>query len=941
MSNSSIPIAATADTELLAVQSNSLITASLALGYVLTEWTYHLEWENSDIWPRILSPFLATLAALFYSIRHSVRRAWYQRQLRKAIVKDSKDSSPTAANTPATRPGSPSRGPSEKSIPEWALPSQHPSKSFFRTSHKPLNGPEWAYVFARIGSVGCALSALALHTVGNIGVGDESLDEALRWKIPDRNCNAAVRLKAGFNLFALSGSGAIILVRALALHKFRRPFEKPILWMLWGSLQALILVELITISSISTHDGSRFCLTGPNSFSVPNIVPLLPYFLPILSSTLCFVLIARYLIAYRRQNPDAWAAGWTFRLYLRDSFIYWLSSMLLFLPLLVIYIVEQTRLPALTGTLVPDEAGLERDAEIQRWKIMAALNLCTACSAAYACRIFVNLRKCLEHDLGRGAAAGGMGATAYEHNQTTAGPNAVPPGSRGANGGVWATGGMAPSRLRNRSAAAAMSAGAGMAGHQYPHQQYQYPYPNSYLYPNLNVPGQQQPTIPGQGGYYQHPSTCQDPSTFPAHPNQAYYHPQSATTSQPIYHQISRIYGGEQAMSVNAISSRWAAGPMGSGISAGGAGGVGVHSSLAPGAASRVGVQRSFTGGVGAGGPATSFQLQQGQPQAAGMNETASQVQFQLPAIHQQFSGAQGGEGEKVGQQGEGGPSFASGMGTVSHSLGVMGSPLQQQQQQQQQQQHPAAMTGEFLQAMNASGLPFQLAPPATLPLHEQQQQQQPYPLLSQAPSLPERQLVVVQEDWGDTHPDLVFSLNGGLDDDEEEEEMQQQYLQQQQQQQQQYGMGFNHGAGAYLPGMGMVAVPSAGSASMPLSSMAPTSATAQSSVAEAQTSRPNTASSASIIPPPPPSTESAGRDPQDQLAEREEADDDDDDDDGSWMDHPEECECDGCCETDTEASDYVRPDPAPEPHSEGQDVDARGSREGMEGAGRPLHGPR
>ncbi|CAD6923249.1 unnamed protein product [Tilletia controversa] len=881
-------------------QSDSLITASVAVGYVLAEWSYHIEWESQDIWPRIFFPFCTALASSFSSARHAAYLVWQRPKTGSPACPSAPHPGSNVDNANANGSASQHTPSSDKSVPEWAKPPQHLSNwAFFQASYKPLNGPEWAYVVARIGSIGCAISALALHTVGNAGAGSaDNQPSSARWIVPDRSCDAARRLVAIFNLFALSGSGAIILVRALALHKFRRPFEKPILWILWGSLQALILVEVIAMSSVSTHDGSRFCITGGNSLNVPNVITHLPYFLPILSSTLCFFLIARYLIAYRRQNREAWTAGLTFRLYLRDSFLHWLLTMALFLPLVIIYIIEQSHSPSLftLDAMAIESAGQTHRAEteVHRWRVTAILNLCTACPAAYACRIFVNLRRCLEHDIGHGAA-GGVGATAaYEYTTGMRGPGA---------GGVW-TAGMGASRLRNRSAAAAaVSAGA---GYTYPHP---YPYPNPYQYPYAYPPGgNAQPTMVQQ---YQFPTNHLDPTALS---NQYAYsnsnnnnHQQypSATTSQPMYHQISRIYGGEQAMSMNAVPARWTGGSMGNGIAAGGGGvvGVGVGSNIGVGTAVRMGPRAST-------GTASAINQQQHSPQMA---EPTSQVQFQLPGIHHQLGlpaiapgAGVGPEGERRDQQGDGGL-FGTGTATFPLGLGMAG----------QSQQPHAAMTGEFMQAMNASGLPFQLAPPPPPPV--------PFPLPFQNPypALPERQLVVVQEDWGDTHPDLVFSLNGGLDDDEEDEQLQQHY-----------GMGFSqsHGQGSgtgAVYALEMGTPPVAGGGVGPQVSASVSGSGLLASTAAPQTQSPTasyhpTSVSASMGYPPPPAGTSPAHSqarpqsqpqPHHQQQEQraigydshDQEEGEGDDDDGSWMDHPEECECDGCCETDTEANQPVR----------------------------------
>ncbi|KAK0561344.1 hypothetical protein OC844_003256 [Tilletia horrida] len=869
-----------AATRVLNQQANSLITASVAVGYVLTEWSYHIEWESADIWPRILFPFLAWATTCCTSAWTKLRalqlRSWFQQRAQQLKRRTGAAGGPAGGGAGAggsggaTQPSdsgatpSASLSASDKSIPEWALRSRP-----LLPSRKPLNGPEWAYVLARIGSIGAALASLAVHTVGALGARPADADADHRWDVPDRNCSAALRLTALFNLFALSGSGAIVLVRALALHKFQRPLEKPILWLLWGSIQALILLECISNDAVSSRDGSRVCVAGGDTISVHLVVILLPYFLPILSTSLCLLLVARYMFAYRRSNPEAWRVSWTFRLYLRDSFQYWLLSMALFLPLLLAYIIQQSTTPGfqILWSINMDELSNQVRSVVDRWRLTAILNLCPTLTAAYACRIFVNLRRCLEHDLG-GVAAGGMGATAYEYTAT---------GPGGGRGGIT-TG--AASRLRSRQGpvrsfgAAAGFAGAGSAagGPVYP-----YPYYYQYPYPQAQVNA-----IPIARLHAGSQAAATDAARA-----------QSATTSQPIFSQISRIYGGEEAMATtHAVTPNWAGGPMGSNT------GFGLGSAVGSSAAAALRVARRPSVG---GGLASMGNQQPGTGTTA---EGTSQVQFQLPGIHQQLAQAgQPAPGEEADIEkagGEAGAAAAGGSAAAAAAATAASAGLRPYPQMYcppplpilDQQQH-AAVAGSFIQAMNASGMPYYLGPSPS--------QQAPLPE-------PERQLVVVQEDWGDTHPDLVFSLNGGLDEEEEEqEEMQRQFQYQLQQQQQQQGYGMTPMGGAtgrwWIPGqsVGLAPPPAAAmavAAGRQLGPSHPHPYQASTTVGQQPHPQPQLA----VRPNPAPPAEAEAE--ADTVAG----------DDESWMYHPEECECDGCCETDTEASDYVRPSPPASP---------------------------
>ncbi|KAL9935454.1 hypothetical protein V8E36_005802 [Tilletia maclaganii] len=841
---------------LLNAESDSLITAAFAAGLVFAEWSYHVEWEVSDIWPRVFWPALAAAVSLATAVSSRIRTLWLACRRRGGKRR-------TAA-TPAGAEVAPDTPASEKTIPAWAL-HQHPAFPVY----KPLNGPEWAYVVARIGSIGCALCELAIHVIGDLGVGPESESFEQRWQIPDRNCSAARRLEAIFSLFALSGSGAIILVRALALHKFQRQFEKPILWALWMCLQALVLFEIVSIDAVSSHDGTRFCVIGPRSLHVPNVVILLPYVLPIASSTLCFIMIARYLLAYRRANPAAWRTGWTFRLYLRDSFWYWVVSIGVTLPLLILYTVQQVRIPGLFTMTRTMELSPNLLAEVltQRWRLKAIRNLVAPITAAYACRIFVNLRRCLEHDLGGG---GPRGATGYGHGATAPGGGA---GATGVHSGRC-TGGQSRARVRTAALAESGAGGAFTASAAPVPQLQPYPYQYTYPYPHANF----NPTQITRG-------TRAQTSDHVA---------SDMAANSPMYSQISRMYGGEQAVTPTVSMPGWAgtlAAPMPTQTAAAGLGPTG---GTIPAHARHV--RRPSTGGAVGTSSAT-------QPYTLPPGTSA------LPSIHQQLAVAES-------------PGLP-----VDQTIGNWEMPREYPQLMIHtiwQQQQQAAVTGGLIQAMNASGLPIRadtalLPPPATLS---------------------ERQLVVVQEDWGDTHPDLVFSLNGGIDGEEEDvEEMQrilffqqQQQLHHQQQQQQQQQQQHHPGHPNQLNGplgpmhdpwwmrkeaeyvLQMHGVPAG-------TTISPSHPTTQGQVGGSLSppiTGPSASTSTSALTPAL-STTPAGT--SDEATNTDATttvvvggpkvagdDDDDDDSDQSWMHHPEECECDGCCETDTEASDYVRP---------------------------------
>ncbi|KAK0545860.1 hypothetical protein OC846_005500 [Tilletia horrida] len=1160
----------------LTSQEDILITASLALGYVFTEWSYHIEWELVDIWPRILFPFLAFLHRHIYTRienriqahrqRHlraqpptakkssskSKSRSrlsspipklptlgyFFSRRLRKSSSSASTSSSPRpgaekkpegvgnnsdsasipasaraaalendTASTPGRGNGSPNTHTivdqdahlegrtsqpqpdfGARSIPEWAIPTQIPRFAWLYT-YQPLNGPEWAYVLARLGSIGAAITSLMVLTIANSGVGEEG--SPTQWDIPDRNCSVTRRFRSIFNMFALSGSGAIVMVRALALHKFKRPFEKPILWVLWAALQLMLLIEVVGVGTSSPHDGTRFCVAGTPVYNIPVTVVLLPYFLPLLSSTLCFFLIARYLIAYRSQYPELWRAGWTFRLYLRDSFYYWVLTVVLFLPMVLIYAILQSEFPnthdysAALALIVQFRLRIT----VALNHLLAVLNLAVAFSAGYACRIFVNLRRCLEQDLVAGGGGMGGGGAAGPHVPTAAptggggngatgytyGPVATPVPAGVIRSGfavvrrpsLHTTNGQHVSSYNYNPAVVS----AGPNGHAVQYMHLQSPDPNSCASPltpqqqlqlqQLLFQQQQQFLLMQQQfvNINQRNAACGGgtagsaqgsnlavPQQQPTSIERSAAADANATTSQPMFSQISNIYGVQRSMSFSGVAgtsptSQQPQSPPSahqpqaqaphlppSAVPAAAATAMataatavaspldnvavaGVIGCGAPGPAGATGTGISSPGPLSnrpsrraLGSMSTSntpqpphFQSQPG-PTIGGVTTEAGsgpavcpnqRGSYQMPGIHQkllpQLTTMQGAAPMPAGPASAGADPSSPTDAVLIQAMNASGIPqhpqnasvhqsqqLQQltaaqqagpqgpgaQQSQQQQLLTPMQQYRQQTLLPTYTPYPQQFQQPYTTYYHCANMPQHPRLCVPPPPPpMPERQLVVVQEDWGDTHPDLVFSLNGGLDDDEEEEE--QLRLQQQQSnanlETRARGPGPTYNwqtspnsgyPGQVPPGILLSAAEVVPGTSAPMSTAAmPSIALTPNQQAVSVLTNPfgvtnalagsaqvggghallpsmmmvassvpvSTEMPRSLPPTPPPSRRLSVQHQQPASTGggnrvEEEDEEEDDDDDGSWMDHPSECECDGCCETDTDASDYVRP---------------------------------
>ncbi|KAN0064031.1 hypothetical protein ACQY0O_003637 [Thecaphora frezii] len=266
------------------------------------------------------------------------------------------------------------------------------SRSRWKLSHL-------AYFCSRIGGFGVSVAAVLHQFVGNLRAGPETQGVGVeRWHYANFACNAAKRSINTFTFISIAGSTGILLLRCLALWRFKRSILIPLL-LLWIASPVLFFVNIFNLSSKSRCNGLTPCAALPPKLKALPVLVYMPWFvLPVFDSTI----LVLSLIGLHRATAKRDASRLE-RMFRFDNMLYYAVTLITVIPIPIWYLV----------------AG--RDG-----RMMVYTSLYVSLSSVLSCRIFINLWKAIGRELALEQsfvddALGASTGTAYSSQRRTQG----------------------------------------------------------------------------------------------------------------------------------------------------------------------------------------------------------------------------------------------------------------------------------------------------------------------------------------------------------------------------------------------------------------------------------------------------------------------------------------------------------------------------------------